>query len=607
MLLAAYPLVCALPIGYALTRVAGSALAPTERLLIGWTAGLGALSYALTLVGLAGAFRPPVVLLLPGALAVAVVLATGIRELRGDRLRQAMLWAWRARLAFLPFIALAGCVLVSGLAPPSDYDGLLYHLVAPRAYLERGTFAYLPHNFSANLPMFSETLFAIGLAGGSDRAPQLIHAGAGALTVALTWALGRRLLPGRGAFWAAVGTAGTPLVPFLASRSYIDLFTAAYVTAAVLLFGVWLVERRAPLLVIAGVMLGCAAASKYAALIAALPLGLVVLVAALRVGPRAALTAGAALGAGALIALLPWTVRQMVVLGNPVWPMYFGGRDWHPARVEQLTYFVSQYGSGHTPRDWLLLPLNVFRESWRFGHVPWSFPPALALAAPLAALDRRVETRWLLLATALTAVLWARGWQDLRFLLSIYPLLAVLGVAAVGAALPARWAERVAALLAGVLFLVTVGREAVRAWDRLPVVAGRESQSAFLTRAVSNHAAVMVLNERASPESSALFLGEGQIWYCRPRCIPDPAHDNLLVFFLGGAPESRIDVPAAAARLRAEGVEHVLLSKKDFWYLEHQDPEDRLRRQLAEFYVFKERHLQLVYEDDLMELYRTRW
>jgi len=110
-----------------------------------------------------------------------------------------------------------------------------------------------------------------------------------------------------------------------------------------------------------------------------------------------------------------------------------------------------------------------------------------------------------------------------------------------------------------------------------------------------------------------LFLGDGQVWYCQPRCIPDPAHDNLLVWILGSGQspavgeQSQIDVEATACRLADERVRHILLSKKDFWYLEHQDPEDRLRRQLAAFYVFKARYLDLVYEDALTEVYRGRW
>ncbi|HEV2124515.1 MAG TPA: hypothetical protein VGW38_17310, partial [Chloroflexota bacterium] len=91
------------------------------------------------------------------------------------------------------------------------------------------------------------------------------------------------------------------------------------------------------------------------------------------------------------------------------------------------------------------------------------------------------------------------------------------------------------------------------------------------------------------------------------RCIPDPAHDNLLMWFTNPAKGQVADVERTLTLLREERVSHVLLSKKDFWYLEHQDPESRLKKQLAQFYLFKALHLDLVYEDPLMEVYRGRW
>ena len=103
-------------------------------------------------------------------------------------------WPWR--------------VLVQDLAPPTDYDGLLYHLVAPQAFLQAGRIVYLPHNFSANLPALGELLFAFGLAGGSDRAPQLIHALAGGLAVGLTYTFGARLFGPRAALWGGRGVGG---------------------------------------------------------------------------------------------------------------------------------------------------------------------------------------------------------------------------------------------------------------------------------------------------------------------------------------------------------------------------------------------------------------
>jgi hypothetical protein len=519
------------------------------------------------------------------------------------------------RLAAGALAVLAGAVLLQGLAPPTDYDGLLYHLVAPKAFLDAGAIVYLPHNFSANLPAFGEMLFAPGLAGGSDRMPQLLHGLAGALSVALTYLLGRRCFSRQIAFRASVALAATPLIPFLATRAYIDLFTLVFSLVAIFGALVWQSTGRRPWVGLAGVAAGFALSTKYAALSLLLVLGVAFVLAPALARPSATgrwpavgrgLGAALAFGAAALVASVPWYARQVAVLGNPVWPMYFGGRDWDAVRVEQLTYFVGHYGVGRTLQAWLLLPWHVYWESWRFGHVPESYPPLVAWAAPLALLwpfPPAAPVVWLLGSAAGLCAIWAQGWQDLRFLLPAYPLLALLGTAGLAGAL-ARFRSGdavVAALVAG-LAMIAAGREVVRAADALGVVSGREPEASYLRRRLPDQRAIEVLNAQVPAGSAVLFLGDGQIWYCRPRCLPDPAHDNLLQWFVRpGSAE------AALAGLRAAGVSHILLSKRDYWYLEHQDSQERLKRQLAEFYVFKARYLDLIYEDDASEVYRGRW
>ncbi|HEX2327067.1 MAG TPA: glycosyltransferase family 39 protein, partial [Chloroflexota bacterium] len=485
--LAGLLLACAVPAGAGLLRLAGLEEKRTsgraERWLLAAAAGLGLLATAYTLIGLAGLFTPPLVLLLPPALALALfqpgrpfLSAPGQGTPRREMVSGFQSWARVATGAALGILALA--VLVQDLAPPTDYDGLLYHLVVPQEFLHAGRIVYLPHNFSANLPALGELLYAFGLAGGSDRAPQLMHALAGGLAVGLTYTFGARLFGPRAALWGAAGLAATPLVPFLATRAYIDLFTVLYgliaVCAVLLWHETWPGGKEAWLRV-AGGAAGLALATKYSALTLILVLGAVVPLMAwtsLQPAPwrarvRPALRAATAFGGIAFLVALPWYARQIVELGSPVWPMYFGGRDWDAVRVEQLTYFVSQYGTGSGWRDWLLLPWNVYVHSWRFGHVPDAYPPLLALAIPLALLGPRSITgvgqgglwgssgargaargaapgppgragKWLLLIVCGTTLLWARGWQDLRFLLTLYPLLALLGAAGIDALLRRR-------------------------------------------------------------------------------------------------------------------------------------------------------------------------
>ena len=75
LVVAVYVLTCSLAVGGALSHVVRATLGVAERVVVGWTLGLGAVAYALTLVGLAGAYWPAVVSLTPGLLALASIAA----------------------------------------------------------------------------------------------------------------------------------------------------------------------------------------------------------------------------------------------------------------------------------------------------------------------------------------------------------------------------------------------------------------------------------------------------------------------------------------------------------------------------------------------------
>jgi hypothetical protein len=653
-------LAAAVPVGGAALRLLGfrgtDLGARNERLGYALAIGLGMLALFLTLAGLARLLYPVAVLAGPVVLAVVAwplsrPLLAGPTSPRprgrrsaapegppaftplacrarrdagrecadlGTEVHVAVAAGERAALKVttVALTILAAAVLIQCMAPPTDYDGLLYHLVAPRVFLAAHGIEYIPHNFSANLPMLGEMLYTVGLAAGTDRMPQMLHAATGALCVWLTYTFGRERFGRRAAWWAAAGVAVTPLLPFLATRAYIDLFTLLFSLVAIAGVIRWHETHRAAWLRLAGVATGLALSTKYAAVMVGLVAGACILVAgwltARRSGERrlparqaavAALRPAAAFAALATVVALPWYLRQTLALGNPIWPMYFGGRDWDGLRVEQLTYFISQYGAGRTIGDWLRLPWNVYTQSWRFGHVPDAYPPILALAAPLALRQSTGSIRWVAAIAGALCLLWAQGWQDLRFLLPAYPMLALLGAAAlVGRRSGVRYGS---AFTVGIVTLSAVLAAAQHGWravDAMGVIFGREPVAAYLERKLPDQRAINYLNRVVGPGDAALFLGDGQIWYCRPRCIPDPAHDVLLQWFVRPPGES-----AVIETLRGERVTHILLSRRDFWYLEHQDPEERLKEQLAAFYTFKAKHLDLVYADNLTEVYRGRW
>ena len=247
-----------------------------------------------------------------------------------------------------------------------------------------------------------------GWPGASDRAPQLIHALAGGLAVGLTYTFGARLFGSRAALWGAAGLAATPLVPFLATRAYIDLFTVLFGLVAVCAVLLWheTGPRSGAWLRVAGGAAGLALATKYSALTLVLVLGAVVpLMAWLAApGPPGGRAPGRPCGAATVFGAHR-RAGGLALVRPP------GGRAGEPGVADVLRGPGLGRGAGGAAdllrqpvrhrergwRDWLLLPWNVYVHSWRFGHVPDAYPPLLALAIPLALLGVRGaarEGRW---------------------------------------------------------------------------------------------------------------------------------------------------------------------------------------------------------------------
>jgi hypothetical protein len=74
--------------------------------------------------------------------------------------------------------------LLAALAPPggNDWDGLAYHLAAPKVYLSHGRIHFIPYDSHTNFPFTMEMLYGLGLALGGAPLAKLFHWAAGCLT-----------------------------------------------------------------------------------------------------------------------------------------------------------------------------------------------------------------------------------------------------------------------------------------------------------------------------------------------------------------------------------------------------------------------------------------
>jgi 4-amino-4-deoxy-L-arabinose transferase-like glycosyltransferase len=541
-----------------------------ERLLA--AAGLGYGAIALGARGLAAldGLRP-LPLAAAGALALVLtrrewgVLATDLASLRRSVSRAGALGGARAVLAVLLGVALA-LMLLEALAPPTAYDALRYHLRLPRIYADQGGWVDVPFDFNSAFPQNVNMIFAVAFALGAPRAASLTHLILGVLATGAVAMLARRAGGQDAGLPAAAIYFTMPVVAFNSAWAYIDQGVVLFT-----LLSIWSAARfraggEARAAGLAGIFAGLALGSKYTAAASLPVLGAWILLAPRRsAGPgrRRALGAAALFLALTLAVSSPWWLRNWFVRGNPVYPFasaWFGApaHDTYRAALHQLDLERPEIPAT-SPGDWLALP-------WRFTMAPWvrdeMIGPALLVSLPILVLSAGAGSVGLLGLAGAFAVVWIATSPQARLFLH--------GLGLLGAAAGAAWGSLLArrggpARLGGALLCIAIAAAvlnlavAQRALsDPFQVVAGMESEEAYLTRMVEGHAAIAFINRALPADARILFVGEIFGYHCRrPYLLGSKFDTPPIVAYISEAP----DLDAFRRRLEAEGFTHVLYSQ----------------------------------------------
>lgn len=302
-----------------------------------------------------------------------IALCLAAAALGGPGWRKTAHWTrppWIA-VVFAPFAVLYA---VNALAPPTQPDAVTYHLGLVAEWLRLHGFA-TRIGFYEMLPLGLETLFAPAVAVGGFSAASLFHLLLLGATVPLLWRVGRQVgLQREAAAGAAALYALSPIVGMSGVAAYND---AGGVFFTVAVFALLLEDWRAEgdhWLAYAGLAAGFCYAVKVT--------GLLVVVAALAwILWRRRWRGAAWFSASALVSILPWMLRDLVLTGNPVAPLgnrFFTNDAFHLATEESLGQYLRDYGVG-------------------WPHLPWS------IAVDGAALQGLIGPLFLLLPLAILA------------------------------------------------------------------------------------------------------------------------------------------------------------------------------------------------------------
>ncbi len=440
---------------------ATAGLSRAERFLFGTAVGLNVLSLFTLLLGCLGGLRRELFLTAAVLTAAAALwrLSRGGGPAAGPWWPPAgggdpwlsSRWLWLAAPAL--FFLVAG-----GVLPPVEFDVREYQLQAPKEFYQNGRIGFLPHNVYAQMPLGAHMHSLLAMVLLDDwwygaLAGKTVIALIGPLTALAIGLAGRRYFSTTVGMLAAILYLGTPWIARVSMTGLVDGVVGFYAFLSV--FALLLACKAAGgpgqdppaphpphwpatgQFALAGFLIGASVACKYpAALFVFLPLvagvGLYLWTSRKEIRtpgqPLAVLLLAAAAGGG------PWLVKNVVLTGNPTYPLLY---DWFDgaSRTDELNRRWQQAhqprpypGSGaahaYSPRQAALYTAHVMLLS------QWLSPALVPLAAlsffAVRGRQRAVVVALLAYLAWVLATWWLLTHRIDRFWVPILPVVALL-------------------------------------------------------------------------------------------------------------------------------------------------------------------------------------
>ncbi len=496
-------------------RVSCEGAEPLEIGVISCAIGAGILQYLFFILGVTGNANPTAVWIGLGFLLVIFfsdIVAVASKPIKYvAALRQNRLELWQC-IALLSIVVILLPQFFQTFCPPTDPDGLMYHLTGPKRWLQMGSMGYLPTMVMTQWPMGVEMLYSLNLAVWSDTAAKLVHFTMGVLCLAALWRIGRRLVPG------AYAVAGV-LIFLVTSRfefgsAYIDLGISLQVFCSVLAWVLWQKTRQNKWLNVSALCGGLSASFKLTGIFVGVAITLLVFIEMRRelqeenwlrrvILPMVLLS---------IIPVFPWLCRSCAITGNPVYPLLatrIPTRDWNPATAVAFDTFFKYFNWGSTHTSWGIEIRKVIR---------------LVIIGIVAATGGCVFVAWrnsigrniFALAAILTTIsIWMTGPYP-RYLIPILPLFITVAVIYISERVHESFIGRCTIVAVTALYaLLTLVQSRQNLFYDFKTAFGIVSRETYLDHNRSDISLWRYINANVSSKDHVLITGE-QSYYCNP-------------------------------------------------------------------------------------------
>jgi 4-amino-4-deoxy-L-arabinose transferase-like glycosyltransferase len=435
---------------------------------------------------------------------------------------------------------------ILNLTPPISRDALIHHLAIPKLWLKHGGFYETPWSVFSYYPMNVDLLYLIPLYWNKDFLTKFIHMGFGIGTALMIYGYLRNRISRTAGLLGILVFLSTPVVVRLSTQSYVDLGLAFFTTAALLAFIRYCDSKFKDFkwLLFSSVAMGLALGTKYNALIAWFFLSVtIVFVYANETKEQwKAIKCGAIFFLISLLIFSPWLIKNTILTGNPLYPLFQGILNINTVASEEGTYSIVSGGTirgifqyremmyGESFWDTLLIPLRYFFQGQDHSHRFFDgvLNPVLIILSPLAFIDKSyMRDKLLFIIFSIFFVLVATYLDQtrIRYILPVVPILSILAVMGLmntvnGNVNVSNYVKNFFAFTVLLIFVFLISQnflylrnyyQTINPWN---YVSGKESRDAFLTRHVGSYAVMQYINAHTPPDSRIkLILVAGRAYY----------------------------------------------------------------------------------------------
>lgn len=565
---------------------------PLLKLARSLAVGAGLWSLVWFFLGIFGAYNKAAAILTTAAgLTLAVWQLISKRKTAETNVEKGESFDLAGKIAFGLTIFLLVLALISAVAPPIAKDTLLYHFAVPKNFIAAGNNAVIEGNIASYLALGTEMHVVWAMLLGDLVNARIGEIAAGVavyafLPILLLAIYGWARETGLSKTWAIIAAllfASIPTVYHVASGAYIDLALTLFVTLAVHSIARWWETLSSDRLAFAAILLGAALSVKLTAAFTIVALAFVVLLRAREAQTEEKsqiaqiFTKGFAAFAAAGALASPWYLRDWAATGSPIFPFYMNlwkgsAAGWDTERSLLFQIINTRYGGfpkGIT--DYLLSPFAVSITAQP--ELPDFFDGVLGVAflfgIPLIIWAWRrasfkTELKLGILVAGLLFLFWLFTSQQLRYLLPIFPLLAI--AVCFSASILSRENKIFRQTLAAILLIISfVGAGVTFAWfaqkSPLQVALGGETRDEYLTANVDYYPYYKIVNNELPADAKVWLINMRRDSYLleKPYFSDYMFEDWTLRQF---AEESKT-VAELRAKAKKLGVTHIL-ARHDF-------------------------------------------